>query len=42
MPVADLPSLPAPGAADALRQKIEETLRWRCHVPDYLESVDLK
>jgi metallo-beta-lactamase family protein len=31
-----------PGAADALRQKIEETLGWKCRVPDYLENVVLE
>ena len=30
-----------PAAADALRHSIEETLGWRCRVPDYLESVEL-
>lgn len=30
-----------PEAADALRHRIEENLRWRCRVPDYLESVEL-
>lgn len=31
-----------PAAADALRLRIEEQLRWDCQVPDYLESVTLK
>jgi len=31
-----------PAAADALRHQIEEKLRWRCRVPDYLERVALK
>lgn len=31
-----------PDAADALRMRIEETLKWPCSVPDYLESVELK
>lgn len=31
-----------PAAADALRHRIEETLHWRCRVPDYLESVALE
>ncbi len=30
-----------PGPADALRQRIEQTLNWPCEVPDYLESVSL-
>ncbi len=30
-----------PAAADALRQRIEEQLRWRCEVPDYLQTVTL-
>jgi metallo-beta-lactamase family protein len=30
-----------PAAADALRQRIERELRWPCHLPYYLESVDL-
>ncbi|TWO72715.1 MBL fold metallo-hydrolase [Caenimonas sedimenti] len=30
-----------PDAADALRQRIERTLRWPTHVPEYLETVDL-
>lgn len=30
-----------PEAADALRRRIEETLKWRCSVPDYLENVEL-
>jgi metallo-beta-lactamase family protein len=31
-----------PEAADALRRRIEETLKWQCSVPDYLESVELQ
>jgi metallo-beta-lactamase family protein len=31
-----------PQAADALRQKIERELGWRCSVPYYLESVSLE
>lgn len=31
-----------PDAADALRRRIEEKLKWRCSVPDYLEGVELK
>ncbi len=31
-----------PTAADALRRRIEETMRWRCLVPDYLQSVHLE
>ncbi|HEY7674825.1 MAG TPA: MBL fold metallo-hydrolase [Burkholderiales bacterium] len=31
-----------PAAADALRRRIEEQLRWRARVPDYLETVVLK
>lgn len=31
-----------PTAADALRRRIEEQLRWRASVPDYLERVVLK
>ena len=30
-----------PEAANALRRRIEETLKWHCSVPDYLESVEL-
>ncbi|HEY6864782.1 MAG TPA: MBL fold metallo-hydrolase [Burkholderiales bacterium] len=30
-----------PAAADAMRLKIEETLRWRVRVPDYLESAEI-
>ncbi|RZJ26883.1 MAG: MBL fold metallo-hydrolase [Haliea sp.] len=30
-----------PAAADAMRQRIERELHWTCHMPDYLESVDL-
>ena len=30
-----------PAASDALRRHIEETLHWRCEVPNYLESVEL-
>ncbi len=30
-----------PVAADALRHRIEEHKRWRCPVPDYLETVEL-
>ena len=29
-----------PDAADALRVRIEQTLRWPCTVPDYLEAFD--
>ena len=31
-----------PSAADALRHRIEETKRWNCRVPDYLQSVKLE
>ncbi len=31
-----------PTAADALRHRIEETMHWRCLVPDYLQSVQLE
>jgi metallo-beta-lactamase family protein len=31
-----------PAPADALRHRIEEELRWRCRVADYLERVVLK
>jgi metallo-beta-lactamase family protein len=31
-----------PDAADGLRHRIEESLRWRCEVPDYLEKVALE
>ena len=31
-----------PAAADALRRRIEEQLRWRARVPDYLERVVLQ
>jgi metallo-beta-lactamase family protein len=30
-----------PAAADALRRRIGEQLRWRCRVPDFLERVSL-
>lgn len=30
-----------PGAADALRRHLDETLHWRCEVPIYLESAEL-
>ena len=30
-----------PDAADALRRRIEEQLKWHCEVPDYLEGVEL-
>ena len=30
-----------PAAADALRHRVEETLRWRCEVPEYLQRVRL-
>jgi metallo-beta-lactamase family protein len=30
-----------PAAADALRMRITERYGWQCHVPDYLETVDL-
>ena len=30
-----------PSAADALRHRIEEDLKWVCEVPDYLERADL-
>jgi metallo-beta-lactamase family protein len=30
-----------PAAADAMRVRIERELHWECHVPDYLESVEL-
>lgn len=30
-----------PAAADAMRQRIERELHWSCHVPYYLESVQL-
>ena len=30
-----------PAAADALRLRIGEALRWNCTVPDYLETVEL-
>jgi metallo-beta-lactamase family protein len=30
-----------PAAADALRQRIERTLRWQCAMPYYLETVEL-
>ncbi|GGO14176.1 MBL fold hydrolase [Iodidimonas muriae] len=31
-----------PAAADALRHRIEETLGWKTHVPDYRETVALR
>jgi len=30
-----------PAAADALHQRIERELDWTCHLPYYLESVEL-
>ncbi|MDW5442783.1 MBL fold metallo-hydrolase [Polaromonas sp. SM01] len=30
-----------PAAADAMRQRIERELHWTCHMPFYLESLDL-
>ncbi|MBG9390204.1 MBL fold metallo-hydrolase RNA specificity domain-containing protein [Caenimonas aquaedulcis] len=30
-----------PAAADAMRQRIERSLHWDCHLPYYLESVEL-
>lgn len=30
-----------PDAADALRRRIERELRWRAHIPEYLERADL-
>lgn len=30
-----------PAAADAMRHAIEETLGWRCRVPEYLETVPI-
>jgi len=30
-----------PEAADSLRRRVEETLKWDCSVPDYLERVEL-
>lgn len=30
-----------PDAADTLRRRIEETLKWSCTVPEYLETVEL-
>jgi metallo-beta-lactamase family protein len=30
-----------PAAADAMRQRIERELHWACHMPCYLESVNL-
>jgi metallo-beta-lactamase family protein len=30
-----------PIAADALRHRIEEQMRWNCRVPDYLEASEL-
>lgn len=31
-----------PDAADTLRKRIEEELRWQCEVPDYLQRVELR
>ena len=31
-----------PIAADALRHRIEEELKWTCEVPEYMESFELK
>jgi len=30
-----------PAAADALRLRIEQQLRWACEVPDYLQTAAL-
>ena len=30
-----------PAAADALRLRIQERLRWECEIPEYLQSVEL-
>ncbi len=30
-----------PAAADAMRHAIEDTLGWRCRVPDYLETAEV-
>jgi len=30
-----------PAAADALRRRITENLRWECYVPDYCEEIEL-
>lgn len=30
-----------PSASDALRHRVEETMRWRCTVPEYRQSVKL-
>lgn len=30
-----------PASADALRRRIKETFGWKCHVPEYLETIDL-
>jgi metallo-beta-lactamase family protein len=30
-----------PAAADALRRRIEEELKWTCRVPEYKEQVEL-
>ncbi len=30
-----------PAAADALRMHVQERYGWRCHVPDYLETIGL-
>lgn len=31
-----------PAAADTLRRKLEEKLRWTCRVPEYFETVELR
>ncbi len=31
----------SPAAADAMRLRIERELHWECHIPDYLENVEL-
>ena len=31
-----------PAAADALRRRIEEELRWSCSVPQYRDQADLQ
>lgn len=30
-----------PSPADALRHKIENCLHWQCHIPEYMEKVEL-
>ncbi len=31
-----------PQASDSLRVKIQDTLQWSCHIPKYLEKIELE